>query len=131
MTIPKDLAGRNGGRPFMLTRPCMRNGCKPEPALYAPRLCVPLRGLPELMPWKGLVGNVEVCVAHFRELTPFMFRTPELNAIVREQLRKVGVEPDWARAFLEPCHITSQEYLAFFKRKPGDRMLLQEFGRVS
>lgn len=110
---------RKHGRPFMMTDTCMRAGCDAL-ARYAPRLCIPVKGLAWCEPFKILIG-LETCEAHFFLIDPRSdeIQSRAVRSIAQEVMKNAGAEPDFLGAYVLPVHVMSQEY-RIFKREQRD-----------
>jgi hypothetical protein len=108
---------------MFLTDTCQRNGCK-EIALWAPKLCIPVRGLEEVAPFDMLL-SLELCPRHFYELAARDYVSDQVRGAVTEIMKRTGVEPDFEGAYFTHVHVTSREFRRFSRTAPGERRIFE------
>jgi len=121
MSMKPSLGVEGGALPENLTALCMyRNGSCRDFALWIPKLCIPVRGHPECAPYEVML-QIELCKAHFRYLRAADYLTAIVRGGAKHHMRQAGAEPNFARAFFKPLHITAPEYRQFQAELRGER----------
>lgn len=95
--------------------PCAHTGCG-RPATHAPKICVPATGWPiDLHQPLSAILMLKVCRQHVAEAfhPTENFKPGSPLRTVFEVLARGKVPPDFARAFVTPIRLDSDEFQSF------------------
>lgn len=108
--------GLDAPMPMTIDDPCEVTGCS-EVANWVPKLCVPVLGMPSYEPFEMLLPHMHLCRKHSRLVEGKMLLTKLGRDIATMVMGRKGALPDFARAFVRPVSIMSEEFRGFLKEE--------------